>query len=95
VPATTFAASPAAWSLTMFSQVAPAPRLKYLGLGRAWMVATGTTKRIPSDLAASPQPRQADVGLGVDEGGVGSLDRVQAQVVLLDVMEAVAGEGRG
>jgi hypothetical protein len=29
VPATTFPSSPAAWSLTMFSQVAPTPRLKY------------------------------------------------------------------
>lgn len=57
VPRTTFAANPAAWSLSMFSQVMPRLRPKYFGFGRAWMVRTGTTKRIPSTEASNPPPQ--------------------------------------
>lgn len=57
VPDTTIPASPADWSLTRFSQVDPLPRAKYFGFGRAWMVRTGTTNRIPSTAATSPPPQ--------------------------------------
>jgi hypothetical protein len=56
VPATTFPPSPAAWSLIMFSHVAPPRRPEYLGLGRAYTEGTGTTNRIPSTEATSPPP---------------------------------------
>ena len=42
----------------MFSQVAPWWRPKYLGFGRAWMLRTGTTKRIPSLPATRPPPHR-------------------------------------
>ena len=67
-------ASPTAWSVSRFSHVAPRRRPKYFGLGRAWMLRTGTTNRIPStagDQAAAPRLGEGDVGLGVDQRGVG------------------------
>lgn len=56
VPDSTRPARPTAWSLSMLSHVAPRPRPKYFGFGRAWMLRTGTTNRIPSMPATRPPP---------------------------------------
>ena len=56
VPDSTRPARPTAWSLSMFSQVAPRRRPKYFGFGRAWTLRMGTTKRIPSMPATRPPP---------------------------------------
>src|SRR6266540_507662 len=56
VPDTTRPATPPAWSLTRFSRVEPRRRPKYFGFGRAWMLPSGTTKRIPSTAATKPPP---------------------------------------
>ena len=46
------------------------------------------------DVPAAPHPRQPDVGLGLDQSGVGGPDGVQPQVVRVDVCEPVAGQRR-
>ena len=63
MPDTTLSAKPAAWSLIMFNQVIPRLRPKYFGFGRAWIVRTGTTNRIPSTLATNPPPHSRANGI--------------------------------
>lgn len=70
MPATTFPPRPAAWSLIMFSHVAPArrppPRVeapKNRGLGRTYTLGTGTTNRTPSIDATSPPPQLCASGM--------------------------------
>lgn len=54
MPETTLAATPAAWSFIMLSQVTPFFDPKYLRFGRAYTEGTGTTKRMPSTMVTTP-----------------------------------------
>jgi hypothetical protein len=54
---TVIALRPVPWSDSKLYQVTPRPRLKYFGFGPAWIVRTGTTKRMPSAEATSPPPQ--------------------------------------
>lgn len=63
MPAMTFPPRPAAWSLIMFSHVAPPRRPMYFGFGRAYTDGTGTTNRIPSTEATRPQPHTSASGI--------------------------------
>jgi hypothetical protein len=62
VPGTTICPIPITWSLIAFSQVIPFFFAKYLGLGAALMVRTGTTKRRPSTEASRPLPQNCTIG---------------------------------
>lgn len=62
VPGTTICPIPVTWSLIAFSQVMPLFFVKYLGLGAALMVRTGTTKRRPSTEASRPLPQYRTIG---------------------------------
>ena len=80
------------------SQVTPRRRAKHFELGRASMLRTGTTNRIPSTAATSPPlqgPGQADVGLGGEQYRFGGGAVLRAQVVLVDVGQPVAGHPGG
>jgi hypothetical protein len=47
----------------MLSQVTPFLRPKYFGFGRASMLRTGTTNRVPSTAATRPPPHSVAVGM--------------------------------
>lgn len=56
---------PEYWSDIRLYHVTPRPSLKYLGLGPACTVRTGTTNRIPSADATSPPPQIFARGRGL------------------------------
>src|SRR5437588_510658 len=93
---TTMPANPTPRSLIRFSHVAPRRRPKYLGLGRASMLLTGTTKRMPSTAATRPPPQWSLANAMSDcasiSGALAGGNRVRPQVALVDVADAVAGE---
>lgn len=67
------------------------------GVGSGVQGADGDDEAQPvsgGDLAAAPGAGQVDVGLGVDEPGVGCCEGVGAQVVLLHPGQSGAGERR-
>ena len=63
MPESTTPATLTAWSLIILSRVAPFLRLKYFGLGRASLLRTGTTNRVPSTAATSPPPQMSAVAI--------------------------------
>ena len=70
---------------------------KYFGFGPALRVRTGTTNREAvgrGDLAAAPGLSQGDLGLVVDQPGVGLGDGLGPDVILLDPGQPASGQRR-
>src|SRR5262245_37099070 len=81
----------------MFSRVVPLRRPKYFGFGRASMLRTGTTNRVPStasDQPTTPDPGRGDPGLADDERGVGLGVILRAHIILVHVTDPRAGQRR-
>jgi hypothetical protein len=96
VPGTVMSFRPENWSEIRLYQVTPRPTPKYLGLGPACTVRTGTTKRMPSADATSPPPQRlaSASALRRHQYRVGGRQRVVADIVLVHPGQAVALERR-